>query len=96
MEPNKNLRSPIVRNRLAARSVQRISLFQRSYQKVKITSYKKQENVNGFKETFGEFLAQLDTEVDKANWMKDPRFGGVDRKEQIINVLEKVFYDYKH
>ena len=51
--------------------------------------------MNGFKVTFGEFLQELDNSVNSANWMKDTRFGGVDRKEQIVDVLKKVFYDYK-
>jgi hypothetical protein len=51
--------------------------------------------MNGFELTFGEYLKQLDPTIDNANWMKEKKFGGIDRKQQIINALDKIFLEYR-
>lgn len=48
----------------------------------------------GYDSTFGNFLAK-NFGVEHNNWSKDPRFGDIDRRCQIMNVLEKWLIDYE-
>ena len=51
--------------------------------------------MDGFELTFGEYLNKQDPSIDDANWMKEKKFGGIDRKQQIINALDKIFLEYR-
>ena len=51
--------------------------------------------MNGYELTFGKYLKQLDPSLDPSNWMRMKQFGGIDRKEQIINALDKIFLEYR-
>lgn len=51
--------------------------------------------MNGYETTFGEYLKLLDPSIDDANWMKEKQFGSIDRKQQIIDALDKIFIEYR-
>ena len=44
--------------------------------------------LEGFSVTVGECINKKYPDIPKGNWMKDPRFGGIDREDQIIEALE--------
>ena len=54
----------------------------------------KEDKYHGCTTTFGDFLS-VHFGVKNNNWMADPRFGGVDRKNQIMDVLHKWLIDYE-
>ncbi len=51
------------------------------------------QNNNSVVSTFGQMLGTK-LGIDSRNWMKDPKFGGVNRSEQIENVLNKWVLSY--
>ncbi len=52
----------------------------------------KKNEIYGCDITFGEFLHN-NFDVSATNWMKDPRFGNIDRSVQIQNVCDKYLID---
>lgn len=44
--------------------------------------------------SFGSFLSQK-YDVESNNWMKDRRFGAIDRKDQFMDCFNKFYLDYK-
>lgn len=57
----------------------------------KIVSLKKDELI-GYSKTFGNFLQRF-FKLQPDNWMADPRFGNIDRRQQIKDCLEKFMID---
>ena len=43
----------------------------------------------GYDVTLGSIIAKHEKGVSSTNWMKEKKFGGVDRKLQICNTLER-------
>jgi ribose-phosphate pyrophosphokinase len=62
------------------------------YEKVVFSFEKSHCGYMSYGRTFGTFLEKY-FDVDSNNWMKDPRFGKINRKVQIMDVLNKYLID---
>ena len=65
-----------------------IPLSEELYKKAELQSEESSVNREfGLSVTVGSVIHQLHPEVSSDNWMKDARFGGIDRKDQILDAL---------